>query len=190
VLDLARKSWVPFLVILSSWIWVRAGPLAEGSGRPSAAVIRLSARTGEGISLLEDAVASLFPAGDGADGGVLTNARQQEAALRARRAIGRAAEALEGGITADAVLTDAEEALSALGELTGRTAGEEIVPGFSEVLCRKIARFSVKIVPIFSKRGLQNHIPVLYFLTGKICAYRREPLTESPPGGQRSETYV
>ena len=113
VLDLARKSGAPVIVILSK-LDLGAAPdaLVDGTGSPSAA-IRLSARTGEGISLLEDAVASLFPAGDGADGAVLTNERQQEAALRARRAISRAAEALERGMTPDAVLTDAEEALSA-----------------------------------------------------------------------------
>ena len=80
-------------------------------------------------------MASLFPAGDGADGAVLTNERQQEAALRARRAISRAAEALESGMTPDAVLTDAEEALSALGELTGRTAGEAIVSRIFQRFC-------------------------------------------------------
>ena len=38
-------------------------------------------------------------------------------------------------MTADAVLTDAEEALSALGELTGRTAGEEIVSRIFQRFC-------------------------------------------------------
>ena len=47
----------------------------------------------------------------------------------------RAAEALESGMTPDAVLTDAEEALSALGELTGRTAGEAIVSRIFQRFC-------------------------------------------------------
>ena len=89
----------------------------------------------QGLDDLADAVAELFPEGDVADGAVLTNERQQEAALRAQRAISRAAEALEAGMTADAVLTDAEEALSALGELTGRTAGEEIVSRIFQRFC-------------------------------------------------------
>ena len=46
-----------------------------------------------------------------------------------------AAEALEGGVTPDAVLTDVEEALDALGELTGRTAKEEIVSRIFERFC-------------------------------------------------------
>lgn len=102
--------------------------------RPAAAVW-VSALNGTGLEDLADAVAALFPEGDVPDGSVLTNARQQESALRARRAISRAAEALESGMTPDVVLTDAEEALSALGELTGRTAGEEIVSRIFQRFC-------------------------------------------------------
>ena len=43
--------------------------------------------------------------------------------------------ALDGGFTPDAILTDAEEALEALGELTGRTAKEEIVSRIFERFC-------------------------------------------------------
>ena len=41
-------------------------------------------------------------------------------------------------MTPDAVLTDAEEALDALGELTGRTAKERCLPHFFPILCGKI----------------------------------------------------
>ena len=105
-----------------------------GLPEPAAAVC-VSALTGTGLETLEQAVADLFPAGDAPDGAILTNQRQQEAVLRARRAIGRAEEALRSGMTADAVLSDAEEALSALGELTGRTAGEEIVSRIFQRFC-------------------------------------------------------
>ena len=50
-------------------------------------------------------------------------------------AIRRAMEALDSGMTPDAVLTDAEEALDALGELTGRTAREEIVSRIFSRFC-------------------------------------------------------
>lgn len=43
--------------------------------------------------------------------------------------------ALNGGLTPDAVLTDAEEALEAVGELTGRTAKEEIVGAVFSRFC-------------------------------------------------------
>ena len=71
----------------------------------------------------------------GEAGSLLTDARQEDAARRARDAVRRALEALEGGMTPDAVLTDAEEALDALGELTGRTAREEIVTRIFSRFC-------------------------------------------------------
>ncbi len=85
---------------------------------------------------LEEAVAALFPAGDpGEAGSLLTDQRQEEAADRARAAVRRALEALENGLTPDAALTDAEEALDAIGELTGRTAKEEIVERIFSRFC-------------------------------------------------------
>ena len=101
-----------------------------------AAVLQLSSVTGEGLDALEAAVAELFPAGDsGQTGSLLTDQRQEEAARRAAEAISRALEALESGLTPDAVLTDAEEALDSLGELTGRTAKEEIVSRIFSRFC-------------------------------------------------------
>jgi len=101
-----------------------------------AAVVQLSSITGEGLDKLESAVADLFPAGGGTESGtLLTDQRQEEAAMRARDAVGRAAEALADGLTPDAVLTDVEEALDALGELTGRTAKEEIVSRIFQRFC-------------------------------------------------------
>ncbi|MBQ9346010.1 MAG: tRNA uridine-5-carboxymethylaminomethyl(34) synthesis GTPase MnmE [Oscillibacter sp.] len=104
--------------------------LGEGAFR----VLRVSSVTGAGLDALEAAVADLFPAGEG-DGTLLTDARQEDAACRAREAVRRARSALEAGMTADAVLTDAEEALDAVGELTGRTAKEEIVSRIFERFC-------------------------------------------------------
>ena len=66
---------------------------------------------------------------------MLTNARQYEAVLRAREAVRRALAALEEGMTPDAVLTDAEEALAALGELDGRTLREDLVEAIFSRFC-------------------------------------------------------
>ena len=48
---------------------------------------------------------------------------------------GRAREALEAGVTPDALLTDVEEALSALGELTGQSVREDITARIFERFC-------------------------------------------------------
>ena len=109
--------------------------MPRDAGRPDA-VLSISSVAPGGLRPLEEAVAKLFPAGEpGEAGGLLTDARQEDAARRARDAVRRALEALEGGITPDAVLTDAEEALDALGELTGRTAREEIVSQIFSRFC-------------------------------------------------------
>ena len=46
-----------------------------------------------------------------------------------------ALDALTSGLTPDAVLTGAEDALSALGELTGRTVREDVVDRIFERYC-------------------------------------------------------
>jgi tRNA modification GTPase len=110
-------------------------PLSMEYHAPTA-VVRLSARTGEGLDRLESVIAALFPAGeDEFSGSLLTDQRQEEAARRARDAVRRAKSSFDGGMTPDAVLTDAEEALDAIGELTGRTAKEEIVSRIFSRFC-------------------------------------------------------
>ena len=99
-------------------------------------VLTLSAATGEGLNALEETVSALL---DGAEplepGEILTNARQYDAIFRASEAVRRAAEALEAGFTPDAVLTDAEEALNALGEVSGRTLREDLVEAVFSRFC-------------------------------------------------------
>ena len=109
--------------------------LASLPGTAPAAVLSVSARTGEGIPALEAAVAALFPQGEAETGSLLTNPRQADAVGRALDAVRRAEESLSLGMTPDVILTDAEEALSALGELTGATAREEIVSAIFSRFC-------------------------------------------------------
>ena len=110
-------------------------PLSMEYHTPSA-VVQLSSVTGEGLDALENAIRDLYPAGaPGESGALLTDQRQEEAARRAADAVRRAADALSSGLTPDAVLPDVEEALDALGELTGRTAKEEIVSRIFERFC-------------------------------------------------------
>ena len=101
---------------------------------PRLAVV--SALTGEGLEELERMVAGLLPSGGGeAAGELLSNARQADAARRALAAVERAADALDAGITPDALLTDVEEALGALGELTGATVREDVTARIFQRFC-------------------------------------------------------
>ena len=95
-----------------------------------------------GLDLLVDAVQSCFPAGTPADAGsLLTNARQESAVRRSLETVRRALSALDSGLTPDAVLTDAEEALESIGELTGRTQGGDRRRGVQPFLRGKITIF-------------------------------------------------
>ena len=137
VLRLAAENprWIAVFSKCDLWDTKAHSVGIMGSPAPAASVT-LSSVTGEGLGDLENAVAALFPAGDSKEAGsLLTDQRQEEAARRARDAVRRAKDALENGLTPDAVLTDAEEALDSLGELTGRTAKEEIVSRIFSRFC-------------------------------------------------------
>ena len=138
VLRLAAKAprWIAVFSKCDLWDTKARSVGVIGQVGTPAASVSLSAGTGQGLDRLEAAVAALFPAGEAPDSGsLLTDQRQEEAARRARDAVRRAKEALDAGLTPDAILTDAEEALDALGELTGRTAKEEIVSRIFSRFC-------------------------------------------------------
>ena len=90
-------------------------------------VISLSARSGAGVDALCRAVEELFAGGETPRGELLTNARQAESAQRALDAVRRAEQALRSGLSPDAVLTDAEEALEALAEFSGKRVRDDLV---------------------------------------------------------------
>ena len=86
----------------------------------------LSAETGEGVDRLEEAIAELFPVPDVPAGEILTNTRQAEAVTLALDYLHAAITALENGETPDIVLTEAEGAMNAIGELSGRIIREDV----------------------------------------------------------------
>ena len=97
--------------------------------------VTVSARTGY-LDELCNEISCAFPQDLwGGYGEILTNVRQEEAAHRAREAVRRAREALRSGVTPDALLTDVEEALSALGELTGQSVREEVTDRIFAKFC-------------------------------------------------------
>ena len=98
-------------------------------------VISVCAKTGEGLDQLADAVDTLFENDTPCDGSILTNARQFDACRRACEAMGNALKGLRLGLTPDAVLTDIEEAMQAMGEVTGATIREDITARIFERFC-------------------------------------------------------
>lgn len=98
-------------------------------------VVVLSAKEQTGLSELEDAVSALFPLPDVPAGEILTNARHADAVRRALESLQAAQEAMAFGVTPDAVLTECEAAMSALGELTGASVREDITGRIFERFC-------------------------------------------------------
>ncbi len=102
---------------------------------PFDCVLTLSARTGENLEALCAYVTQQFGGDMPCDGSILTNTRQFDALTRAQAALLRARRGLLDGFTPDALLTDVEAAMSALGEVTGRTVREDITNRIFERFC-------------------------------------------------------
>lgn len=97
--------------------------------------LTISAKEGSGIAALERRVEELFAGRGAGTGELLTNARQAEAVERAASGLRSAEAALAAGMSPDGVLDDVEEALAALGEVTGRRVSEDITGRIFERFC-------------------------------------------------------
>ena len=97
--------------------------------------VTMSSVTGQGLDELEAAIKALFPLPQVPAGEILTNARQAEAISRALESMDAAFAAMRDGCTPDIVLTETEEAMSAIGELTGRSVREDVTNRIFERFC-------------------------------------------------------
>ncbi len=111
------------------------GCCIEPGDLPFVAVIYVCAKTGEGLDQLADMVDAMFEGQSPCDGSILTNPRQYDAVRRAKDAIDAALKGLRLGLTPDAVLTDVEVAMEAMGEVTGATVREDITARIFERFC-------------------------------------------------------
>ena len=111
------------------------GSKVTPSDLPFMNVIRICAKSGQGLDQLSDVVEMMFEGSMPCDGSILTNARQFDACRRAYEAMLRSLQGLMMGLTPDAVLTDVEEAMEAMGEVTGATVREDITARIFERFC-------------------------------------------------------
>ena len=99
-------------------------------------VIVISAKCGDGIEELEKTVTAMFADGGKIPAGeVITNERHADAISRSLASIKAAKDAIASGITPDAVLTEVENALSAIGEITGKTMRDDITSRIFSRFC-------------------------------------------------------
>ncbi len=96
--------------------------------------IALSALTGEGVEMLKNALSSATSADNALDEAYVVEERHYAALSRANAALGGAIENI-GSLTADMLAVDIREAWTALGEITGETANEEIINAVFSKFC-------------------------------------------------------
>ena len=101
--------------------------------------VRLSSKTGVGIDVLIDAVVALVTADTALpmqDAGLsLGTERQKEAVTAALEAVRHALEAGRSGYPLDAVIQDVEEAVHALGSVTGEVRSDDILDKIFSGFC-------------------------------------------------------
>ena len=104
---------------------------------PEVRHVCISALTGEGLPLLEDAIVETIFSGQvqTSDVPVISNPRHGEILNRALAHVTAAQSALEAGLGADLVAVDVTAAVSALGEITGETVGEDVLDAIFHDFC-------------------------------------------------------
>ena len=99
-------------------------------------ICHVSALDHQGLDILGNIVAEIFASGlPDTSGEMITNARQAESIERACRSLESARCSLIDGVTPDAVLTEVELAMSALGELCGKTVRDDITNRIFDRFC-------------------------------------------------------
>ena len=111
------------------------GAVVAPSDLPFTTIIPISTKTGEGLDQLRQVVDEMFAGDTPCDGSILTNPRQFDAIARSYEAMLRVLQAMQLGQPPDAVLTDIEAAMEAMGEVTGATVWEDITARIFERFC-------------------------------------------------------
>lgn len=111
------------------------GTAVQPGDLPFVTVLPVSIRQNTGLERLPDILDDLFAGELPCDGSILTNARQFDACRRAYEAMLESLKGMQLGMTPDAVLTDVETAMEAMGEVTGATVREDITARIFERFC-------------------------------------------------------
>jgi len=99
--------------------------------------VRISALTGQGFSDLEGAIRSRIPGeGEGTGAGaVIDSLRQKQLLDRAVGALDQVRVGTEAGMPLDLVALDVQDALGALGEITGEVTTAEVLTHMFSNFC-------------------------------------------------------
>lgn len=89
--------------------------------------VEISAKSGDGMESLTQAILDFAQAGNNSDDSIITNERHLECLISCKEAIDRAYSSCEMGMPVDMLAIDIQEAIGNLGEITGQTVSQEIV---------------------------------------------------------------
>ncbi len=127
----------PSIVALNKMDLVRSDQDGDPVSVMTAPAIRISALTGQGIDLLEEAIVETVLSGQvmASDLPAVSNPRHKERLSRALEHAGAALAAVQAGLTADLIAIDLAAAVHALGQITGQTAGDDLLENIFSRFC-------------------------------------------------------
>lgn len=126
----AAAAGKKIVVVVNKADTMSGGPLAEWTAAFAGAVlVATSARTGQGIADLEDAVYALATGGEGLQepGRAVPNVRHAAALGRAVDAVRRVRDGLAHDLPPDLLAIDLQMALDHLGDIVGETTTEDVL---------------------------------------------------------------
>ncbi len=127
----------PALVTINKCDIPGEGAVASGDLLPDAPHRRISALTGQGLAELEQAILELLLGGqvNASDTPLVSNPRHKAALSRALDHVRAALDGEQDAVSADLLAIDVRDAVDALGEITGETAGEDLLEAIFSQFC-------------------------------------------------------
>jgi tRNA modification GTPase len=124
---------IPILVALNKWDLVgdsSTEPLGENE-------IRISARTGYGMDELRERLRSVLGADDRSRSSepLIDNKRQHDLLIRCAQALEHTLEGIDSEMPLDAIAVDVQDALAALGEITGEVSTDDVLSAMFSGFC-------------------------------------------------------
>ena len=106
------------------------------TGRPDRQIVRVSAKTGEGLAELQHAIVEPFAPDDiEVSGFLVSDARHHDLLLRAKSEIEQSMELLERKTSEEIVLIGLHNSLRYLGQITGETTTEDMLTRIFSTFC-------------------------------------------------------
>ena len=138
VVEKSDRRWQK-VVIVANKTDVAAAEWINGDWKETVdadAVIRISAKQGNGLKELKEKIVDLIEARQSDDGEVLvSNARHYEALVKSRESLERVREGLQAGISGELVAIDLHRATDSLGTITGEVTNHDVLKNIFSHFC-------------------------------------------------------